>query len=91
MAELVVPGQTEPAATNAPVGSSVHWMGCDFSFDVRWVHHSPFLFAADHCSFVFGGFVLSCFSPEPDLKHNNPTHLPMVISTLPTLVPYQLY
>jgi hypothetical protein len=23
-------GQNEPAATNAPVGSYVHWMGCIF-------------------------------------------------------------
>jgi hypothetical protein len=29
-------GQSEPATTNAAVGCSVHWMGCDFSFDVRW-------------------------------------------------------
>jgi hypothetical protein len=26
------PGQSEPAASNAPVGRSVHWMGCIFSF-----------------------------------------------------------
>jgi len=29
-------GQSEPAATNAPVGHSVHWMGCVFSFNVKW-------------------------------------------------------
>ncbi len=29
-------GQSEPAATNAPVGRSVHWMGCSFSFGARW-------------------------------------------------------
>jgi hypothetical protein len=29
-------GQSEPAATNAPVGSSVHWMGCIFSFGAGW-------------------------------------------------------
>jgi hypothetical protein len=29
-------GQSEPAATNAPVGRSVHWMGCVFSFGARW-------------------------------------------------------
>jgi len=34
-------------------------MGGVFSFDVR-VHHSSFLFVADHCTFFFG-FVLDCF------------------------------
>ncbi len=29
-------GQSELVATNAPVGRSVHWMGCVFSFDIRW-------------------------------------------------------
>jgi hypothetical protein len=29
-------GQSEPAATNAPVGRSVHWMGCIFSFGAGW-------------------------------------------------------
>jgi len=29
-------GQSEPAATNAPVPSSVEWMGCFSSFDARW-------------------------------------------------------
>jgi len=39
--------QSEPAATNAPVGHSVHWMGCTFSFGANGVHSSPFLFAID--------------------------------------------
>jgi hypothetical protein len=29
-------GQSELITTNAPVGRSVHWMGCIFSFDIRW-------------------------------------------------------
>jgi len=28
--------QSEQAVINAPVGCSIHWMGCVFSFDVRW-------------------------------------------------------
>jgi len=28
--------QNEQAVINAPVGRSIHWMGCVFSFDVRW-------------------------------------------------------
>jgi hypothetical protein len=31
--QLAKSGQSEPVATNAPVGRSVHWMGCVFSFD----------------------------------------------------------
>jgi len=27
--------QSEPAATNAPVGHFIPWMGCVFSFGVR--------------------------------------------------------
>jgi hypothetical protein len=30
------PGQSELTATNAPVGRSVHWMGCVFSFGAGW-------------------------------------------------------
>jgi hypothetical protein len=33
---LVGPGQSESTATNAPVGRSVHWMGCVFSFGAGW-------------------------------------------------------
>jgi hypothetical protein len=53
-------GQSEPAATNAPVGRSIHWMGCIFSFDIGWVHHRPFPFDVDHYFFFFW-FVLCCF------------------------------
>jgi hypothetical protein len=33
---VIETGQSEPAATNAPVGRSVHWMGCIFSFGAGW-------------------------------------------------------
>jgi hypothetical protein len=36
VAEDRVPGQSELTATNAPVGRSVHWMGCVFSFGAGW-------------------------------------------------------
>jgi len=29
-------GQSELTATNAPVGRSVRWMGCVFSFGAGW-------------------------------------------------------
>jgi len=35
-AEVVEDGQSELTATNAPVGRSVHWMGCVFSFGAEW-------------------------------------------------------
>ncbi len=48
-------GQSEPATTNALVGRSVHWMGCIFHSAPNGVHHSPFLFATNHCAFLFLG------------------------------------
>ncbi len=41
-------GQSELTATNAPVGRSVHWMGCVFSFGAGWgssqsISHFPTL------------------------------------------------
>ncbi len=33
---IVCDSQNEPTATNAPVGRSVHWMPCVFSFDAEW-------------------------------------------------------
>jgi hypothetical protein len=48
-------GQSEPAATNAP-------MGCGFSFDVRW---GSSLLPADHCTFFFfWGLFLVVFSMD---------------------------
>jgi hypothetical protein len=56
------------------------------------VHHSPFLFGADHCTFYFYFYflVLGRFSLGPDLTHIYPAHLPTLISIAPTLVPYLL-
>ncbi len=51
-------GQSEPAATNAPVRRSVHWMGCAFSFSVIWGYHSPFLGCWTLYLFIFGFFLL---------------------------------
>jgi hypothetical protein len=53
------------------------------------VHHSPFIFATDHCAF-FLFFLCGRFSREPDLTPNYPTHFPTFISSAPTLVPYLL-
>jgi hypothetical protein len=52
-------GQSEPAATNAPVGRSVHWMGCLFSFGARLGSSQSISFSADHCTFHF---ILFCFT-----------------------------
>ncbi len=51
------------------------------------VHDSPFLFAANHCTFFFGSW---SFFPGPDLTHSYPVHFSTFISTAPTLVPYLL-
>jgi hypothetical protein len=56
-----VSGQSEPAATNAAAGRSVHWMGCFFHSAKDGVYHSPFLFIAKHV-LLFFWFVLGRFS-----------------------------
>jgi hypothetical protein len=38
-------GQSEPTATNAPVGCSIHWMGYGFSFTVRWDFITVYFFS----------------------------------------------
>jgi len=46
VSSIVQTGQTEPAATNAPVGRFVHWMGCVFSFGAgRSSSQPPFFFS----------------------------------------------
>jgi hypothetical protein len=50
-------GQSEPAIINAPVGHSVHWMGCIFSFGSRWGSSQSISFffgGVDHCIFFIG-------------------------------------
>jgi hypothetical protein len=54
------------------------------------VHHSPFLFAADHCTFLLFSFWFLAVFPGPDLTHNYPAHFPTLISIAPTLVSYLL-
>jgi hypothetical protein len=73
-------GESEPAATNAPVGRSVHWMGCDFHSVPDGVHRSPFpfVFAADHCTFSFFGLILIVFFL--DLT----SHIPTLLTFLPS-------
>jgi hypothetical protein len=51
--DSIIISQSEPAATNAPVGHSVHSMGCIFYSVSHGVHHSQFLFSADHHTFFF--------------------------------------
>ncbi len=81
-------GQSEPAATNALVGRSVHWMGHVFHSTLDGVHHSPFLFVIDHC--IFFCLIIGHFSLGPDLTHSYHAHLPTLISTAPwyLVIPY---
>jgi hypothetical protein len=82
-------GQTEPAAINAPAGPSVHRMGWVFSFGARCSSSQSidFLLLTTVLSFFL---VLDCFSLRPDLTHSYLTHLPILINTAPTLIPYLL-
>jgi hypothetical protein len=52
-------GQSEPAATSATVGRSVNWMAAFFHSTSDEAHHSPFLFAADHCTLFFGALFVA--------------------------------
>jgi hypothetical protein len=54
-------GQSEPAATNAPVGHSVHRMGCSFSFDLRWGSLQSIYFRCWLLYFFFLGLFLVVF------------------------------
>jgi hypothetical protein len=79
-------GQNEPGATNALVGCSVHWMGYVFSFSAPYgVHHSPFLFVVDHCTFFSFFWFLAVYPLDLTCYL---AHFPTVLSTAPTLVPY---
>ncbi len=56
-------GQSELIATNAPVGPSVHWMGCVFSFGARWgLITVNFFLLLTTVLFFFFFFVLGRFS-----------------------------
>jgi hypothetical protein len=45
------------------------------------VHDSPFLFAADHCTFFFGSW---SFFPGPDLTHSYPAQFSTLLTFLPS-------
>ncbi len=79
---------SEPAATNAPIGRFVRWMGCIFSFDTKWGSLQSISFCCWPLYFFF--LVLGYFSFGLGLTHSYPTHLPTFISIAPTLLPYLL-
>jgi hypothetical protein len=81
-------GHSEPAAINAPAGSSVHRMGCVFSFGARCGSSQSISFYCWPLHLVFFWF-LTVFSLDLT-SHSYPTDLPILISTPPTLVPYLL-
>ncbi len=55
------------------------------------VHHNPFFFAADHCTFFLFFFGSWPFFPRPDLTHSYLAHFPTLITCIaPTLLPYLL-
>jgi hypothetical protein len=80
-----------PVWSNSP--SCTSWPFCPlhglrstfFHLASNWVHHSPFLFAADHCTFFFLSLFLVLFL-RFDLRHSYPTHLSTFTSIVPTLV-----
>ncbi len=61
---------------------STGW-GVFFHLALDGVHHNPFLFVVDHCTFSFF-LVLVRFSPRPDLA---PCSLSYFLSAAPTFVP----
>ncbi len=52
-------GQSELTATNAPVGRSIHWMGCVFSFDAGWGSSQSISFCCWPLYFFFFSFFCS--------------------------------
>jgi hypothetical protein len=79
------PGQSELTATNAPVGRSVHWMGCIFSFGAGWGSSQLISFAADHyILFFYFLFLFLVVFPGLDLTHSYPAHFPTLKSIAPT-------
>jgi hypothetical protein len=82
-----VQGQSEPAATNAPVGRSVHWKGCIFSFGAGWGSSHFFLLLITVLFFFCGSWP---FFPGPDLTHTYLAYFFTLIGIATTLVPYLL-
>jgi hypothetical protein len=62
VSSIVQTGQTEPAATNAPVGRSVHWMGSVFSFGAGRSSSQSFYFFLLTTVLFFFFLVLGRFS-----------------------------
>jgi hypothetical protein len=64
-------------------------MGCIFSFGANGVHHNPFFFVANHCTFLF--FLFLVIFPL-DVTSHIATLLTFLPSKVlhPTLVPYLL-
>jgi hypothetical protein len=83
-------GQSEPTATNALVGRSVHWMGYVFSFGAKWDLSQSFFFWFLTTVLFFFFLLCDSFSHGPDLTHSYPIHFPTLISIAPTLVLYLL-
>jgi len=79
-------GQSELTATNAPVGRSVHWMGCVFSFGAGWGSSRSISFCCLplYFFFLFFFFWFLAVFPGPDLTHSYPAHFPTLISIAPT-------
>ncbi len=80
-------GQSEPGATNAPVGRSVHWMGCVFSFGARWGSSQSIFLQLITIHFYFIFWFLVVFPLDLTC---HPAHFPTLLSNAPTLVPYLL-
>jgi hypothetical protein len=55
-------GQSEPAATNAPVGRSVHGMGCIFSFGAIWGSSQSIFFHCRSLYLIYFCLFLTIFS-----------------------------
>jgi hypothetical protein len=71
----VINGQSEPAATNAPIGRSVHWMGYVFSFgQMGFIIVPPHFFLLINYVFFFCGCFVAVF--PLDLT----SHLPCSLS-----------
>ncbi len=85
-------GQSDLTATNAPVGRSVHWMGCVFSFGAGWGSSQSISFFCWplYFSFVFFSFWFLVVFSGPDLTHSYPAHFPTDTATLISNYPTDL-
>ncbi len=86
--ELPTTGQSKPTTTTAPVGRSVHWMGCIFSFSAGWGSSQSISYCCWPLYFFFFGSWP--FFPGLDLTHSYLAHFFTLIGIVTTLVPYLL-